>query len=102
LMEYLRKIVTGAVLINDVERCWINYIGALLLAIPESTGVRHDATISVKKSFHLKELNKLLKPLDGTTTEVKRQFPFRVRAIIRYESPLSKGAKGEIYEKSPC
>ncbi len=85
LLEYLRKIVSGTVLINDVERCWINYIGAELLAIPESSGVRHDATLSVKRGFRLDELRTLLKTMSKTIIEVKRRFPFRVTAFIKYD-----------------
>ena len=94
LIDYLRKLVSSTVLINDLERCWANYIGALLLTIPESTRVRNDATLSVKRGFRINELIKLFEDLPQTTLTVKRCIPFRIAAFIRYSSESSHYLKG--------
>ncbi|MFC1743653.1 methyltransferase domain-containing protein [Candidatus Riflebacteria bacterium] len=86
LIEQLRTIVKGAVMLNDLERCWPNYIGALLLTLPESPGVRNDALVSVRKGFTLKDLSQLLGKLPSTVFKVKRLFFYRIAAVIRLAS----------------
>ena len=87
LLQRLRGYVVNSVLINDLQRSPAASLGAkLLLAIvgaPE--GVRHDALLSIRRGFKVRELMVLLRQLDHATVSVELALWFRVAAIIRFK-----------------
>ncbi len=88
LVGHLRGFVQGGVLVNDLGRNWPDYLGAWLLTLPLPRGVRHDALLSVRRSFTPAELETLLRQLPAVTVEASRAWLFRVKAVVRF-------AKGE-------
>ena len=66
LLQRLRGFVTHSVLINDLRRSRLASLAARLLlagiAVPK--GVRHDALLSIRRGFKLRELSTLLRQLD--------------------------------------
>ncbi|MBN2449914.1 MAG: methyltransferase domain-containing protein [Lentisphaeria bacterium] len=85
LLGALREMVSGGILINDLERCWPNWLGAHILCLRECPDVRHDATLSVRRGFRLGELGALLGEVPGVRAEIRRRWPFRVAAVVRRE-----------------
>jgi len=86
LLRRLRGFVRGSVLINDLRRSRLADFGArmLLTGTGMSAGVRHDALLSIRRGFTLRELGALLRQLDGVTVSVTPARWFRIAAIIRF------------------
>lgn len=84
LIERLRECVTGSLLINDLRRCWPNYLACGMLAPMLSHGVRHDALLSIRRGFRVAELCRLLSRVPRATVSVARAWFFRVQAVIRF------------------
>jgi len=76
-------------LINDLVRGWPNYLGAHLLCLVETAGVRHDATLSVRRGFRCGELRDLLAPLPGLQVACDWAWPYRVRAVVEAQTSHS-------------
>jgi len=93
LITHLTGIVDGRILINDLGRCRTNYVGAWLLCLAESPGVRHDAMLSVKRGFLPQDIQRLVQSLPGVTARVRWRWPFRVAAIVEHEHPKDKPSK---------
>lgn len=84
LLRKLRGIVLGGVLINDLRRSRLAYFGAGLLLLGAPFGLRHDALLSIRRGFQVKELYALLRQLDAVTVSVKPAWCFRISATVRY------------------
>lgn len=84
LVGRLRGFVRGGVLVNDLGRNWPDYLGAWLLTLPLSRGLRHDALLSVRRSFTPAELETLLRQLSDVTVEASRTWLFRVKAMVHF------------------
>jgi hypothetical protein len=86
LLERLRGFVRGSVLINDLRRSRLASLAArlLLAAAGAPAGVRHDALLSIRRGFKIRELRPLLRQLDGVMVSVKPALWFRIAAIIRF------------------
>lgn len=84
LIAHLRERVTGSLLINDLCRCWPNYLACGMLAPVLSPGVRHDALLSIRRGFRVAELRHLLARVPRATVSVARAWFFRVQAVIRF------------------
>ncbi len=76
--------VRGRLLINDLGRCWPNYLGAALLALGWPAGVRHDAMVSVKRGFRPAELREMLQRIGVGKFTAGWAWPFRIRAVLDY------------------
>jgi 2-polyprenyl-3-methyl-5-hydroxy-6-metoxy-1,4-benzoquinol methylase len=82
LREMLR-VTRGLVLVNDLERSWLNYLGARLLAATWWRGnrlTRHDGPLSVLRSFTRAELADIGRRA-GLGGEVERHFFQRIVLI---------------------
>jgi hypothetical protein len=85
LLERLRGFVCGAVLINDLRRCWLASLAARLLLVGSPAGVRHDALLSIQRGFRVAELGDLLRNLDHVAISVQSVPWFRVAATVRFQ-----------------
>ena len=86
LLRRLRGFVRGSVLINDLRRSRLADLAArlLLTGTGMSAGVRHDALLSIRRGFKIRELKALLRQLEGVTVSVAPARWFRIAAIIRF------------------
>jgi hypothetical protein len=87
LLKRLRGFVRNSVLINDLRRSRLASLATRLLLAGTDTpaGVRHDALLSIRRSFKISELSSLLRQLDRVTVSVEPVHWFRVAAIIRFK-----------------
>ncbi len=85
LIAKLMSFVDGRLLINDLGRCWPNYVGAGLLCLAESAGVRHDAMLSVKRGFRPDDLRRIVDGIPGLIVQAYWRWPFRVCAMVEHE-----------------
>ena len=89
IRSLVERLVPGAckrLLVNDLVRCWPSLLGAHLLCLAESSRVRHDATLSVKRGFRGRELCDILAPLQDMQVTCDHVWPYRVRAIVEAAS----------------
>jgi hypothetical protein len=84
LIDRLGGFVRGRLLINDLRRGFLCYLGCRLIVIPFSGVVAHDALLSVRKSFKVGELRNLLGNLRDASAEVSAAPFFRVRGVVDY------------------
>jgi 2-polyprenyl-3-methyl-5-hydroxy-6-metoxy-1,4-benzoquinol methylase len=84
LIKHLKNFVKHSVLINDLHRCLFVYAGCCLLTSVLPADVRHDALLSVKRSFQPEQLRALLCEIDGSSVLVDTAFLGRVKAIIQF------------------
>jgi 2-polyprenyl-3-methyl-5-hydroxy-6-metoxy-1,4-benzoquinol methylase len=85
LLRHLRPLVRRSVLISDLGRNWLDYLGAWLLTLPLPAGLRHDALLSVRRSFRPAELEHLLRQQPDVTVQASRAWLFRVKAVVRFK-----------------
>lgn len=93
LLQKLRSIVRGGVLINDLRRTPAALIGAWLLTVGTHAGLRHDAMLSVRRGFTVCELTTLLQQIPDLTVRVKAAWCFRVAAEVEYNGATEKRKK---------
>ena len=82
----LSRVSRRAVIVNDLERHRINYLGARLLAATawrRDPYTRHDGPISVLRSFNSKELLRVGEDAGLEDVRVHRHFPFRLALVGR-------------------
>ncbi len=80
----LARVAACAVVINDLERHLINYIGARVLAATawrRDPYTRHDGPVSVLRSFTVRELHGVGKRAGLRNVRVHRHFPYRLALI---------------------
>jgi SAM-dependent methyltransferase len=85
LIGHLRPFVRQSLLVSDLERSWPDYLGARLLTLPLPSGLRHDALLSIRRSFRPAELEHLLRRLPDVTVEASGAWLFRVKAVVRFK-----------------
>lgn len=87
LLHRLRGFLRNSMLINDLRRSQLASLAAriLLVATAAPAGVRHDALLSIRRSFKIDELRTLLRQLDGVSVSVEPARWFRIAAIIRFK-----------------
>lgn len=85
LLRRLHGFVLNSVLINDLRRSRLAYLGARLLLVTKPAEVRHDALLSIRRGFKISELRSLLRQLDSITVSVEPTRWFRIAAIIRFK-----------------
>jgi hypothetical protein len=87
LLRRLRGFVINSVLINDLWRSRLASLAARLLLSGTGTpaGARHDALLSIRRGFKIKELRSLLWQLENVTVSVEPARWFRIAAIIRFK-----------------
>ncbi len=89
LITHLRGFVRKAVLINDLYRCWPNYVVCFLLVLPLDREIRHDALLSIRRGFKPRELVRRLAPHDSGAA-ARRMWFCRVAGVVRFDRE-SKG-----------
>lgn len=84
LMRRLRTFVKRGVLINDLHRSSLTWLGAIPLTVFSHQGVKHDSRLSIRRGFKIRELRKLLMRLDDVSVSVKPAWLFRVYATVKF------------------
>jgi ubiquinone/menaquinone biosynthesis C-methylase UbiE len=77
----MARVSRFGVIVSDLERHPIHYVGARLLAETWWRGdpvTRHDAPVSVLRSFTPKELGTLARRVPLGSPRIRRHFPFRL------------------------
>ncbi len=80
----LRGFVREGVLINDLRRSGLAYLGARLLLARAPPDFRHDALLSIRRGFKVRELASSLRRLDNVAVSVKPVWWFRISAFVRF------------------
>ena len=80
VLREMARVARDVVLINDLERTWLNYFGARLLGATYWRGnrlTRHDGPLSVLRSFTKRELEEITRNA-GLRGDVRRHFFQRI------------------------
>jgi len=85
LVQRLRGFVRRSILINDLRRSRLASLAARVLLVGAPAGVRHDALLSIRRGFTLREMKALLRQLEGVAVSVEAARWFRVAAVIRFK-----------------
>ena len=76
LLGELRRVARRGIVVNDLDRSWLSWLGAWLLArtIARSTYTRHDAPMSVRRAYTRAEMADLIREADATPVASFRGF----------------------------
>ena len=80
-LSEMARVSRLAVVVSDLERGLVNYLGAQLLSMTlwrRDRLTRHDAGLSVRRSFTASELLALGRRAPFSSVRVRRHFPFRL------------------------
>lgn len=86
VMHEIVRVTSGAVIVNELERSWLNYAGARLLAGTvwrNSPYTRHDGPISVLRAFTKDELRNAMEDELLEPAHVRRLFFYRLVGVAR-------------------
>lgn len=84
LVRRLGGFVRNALLVNDLRRCALNYLACYATVRPFASQVRHDALLSIRRGFTIRDLSEILS--HGTVTPTVRTAWFcRVVGILRFD-----------------
>lgn len=89
LVRHLRTVVKRSLLINDLRRSPLGYLGCMLLARGFPPDVRHDALLSIRKGFKEIEMRELLQRLGDVSVEVSATRFFRMQAVVRFHTRMN-------------
>lgn len=79
LLRELGRVARRALIVADLERGRLAYLGARLLALPlRNRMTRHDAPVSVLRAYTAPELRRLAAAAGLAGATVTRRFPFRL------------------------
>lgn len=80
VLREMARVARRRVVINDLERCWPNYLGARLLAgtVWRHSLARHDGPVSVLRAFTRAELEHDFAAAGMTYVKVNRRFFYRL------------------------
>jgi SAM-dependent methyltransferase len=81
MLSEMARVSRRAVVVSDLERRLVNYLGARLLSRTLWRGdpvTRHDAGLSVRRAFTATELLDLGRQVPFRSLVVRRHFPFRL------------------------
>jgi ubiquinone/menaquinone biosynthesis C-methylase UbiE len=81
VLAEMGRVSKHAVIVSDLERNAMNYLGARLVSETLWRGdrlARNDAALSVRRSFTADELRSLAERVGFRRVEVRRHFPFRI------------------------
>lgn len=94
VLREMARVARRRVIINDLERCWQNYIGARLLAstVWRRSLARHDGPISVLRAFTAEELERDLREAGLSRIRVERRFFYR---LVGSAAPLRSSEAAE-------
>jgi len=76
LLGELHRVAGRGIVVNDLDRSWLSWLGAWLLArtIARSTYTRHDAPMSVRRAYTRDEMADLIREADATPVASFRGF----------------------------
>jgi len=76
LLGELHRVARRGIVVNDLDRSWLSWLGAWLLArtIARSTYTRHDAPMSVRRAYTRDEMADLIRETDATPVASFRGF----------------------------
>ncbi len=87
-LRELARVARRAVLVNELERSWLNYFGARALAATiwrRNPLTRHDGPISVLRSFTPDELTSIARRAGFQHVRVRRSFFRRLVLVVELE-----------------
>ena len=84
ILHQFKEQAKVGVIINDLHRHWLAYYSIKLLTqlFSKSPMVKHDAPLSVRRSFRRDDLQKIMKAADITTFSLKWMWAFRWQLIF--------------------
>lgn len=84
LFKQLKTQAKAAIIVNDLHRHWLAYLGIKLLTtiFPCSHLEKHDGPLSVRKAFKRTELKYLLQQADISCYQLKWRWAFRYQVLI--------------------
>jgi len=89
LVRHLRTIVRKNLLINDLRRSPLGYLGCMLLALGFPREVRHDALLSIRRGFREVEMRQMLQKLKDVSVDVSAAPYFRVQAVVQLHTRMN-------------
>jgi SAM-dependent methyltransferase len=94
ILGEMRRVSRRAVLINDLERrpAALHAIRMLVSAFSRSEIVKHDAPLSVRRGFRVREMEAWRKWNGFESLEIARSFPYR---LLAWQMLEEAGANGE-------
>lgn len=91
LLRELARVARCGVVVNDLQRSWPAYWGALLLARgPWRAMARHDGPLSVRRAYTPAEARALLAAAGLARARVSTHFPFRTLIVLDQASPAAE------------
>jgi SAM-dependent methyltransferase len=91
LLNHLRRLCRHKVVVNDLVRAPLHYLGTWLLTLFGPAVFRHDARISVRRGFKMDELAALLNAGGVHDYRLERHFLYRFLLIVRSNPNIGKG-----------
>ena len=85
LINRLRPFVRRSILINDLQRSPLPYLGCAIFRPILPWQAWHDAMLSIKRGFKPDELQRLLEKIDNAHIKTNRRWFARVSAEIRFD-----------------
>ena len=91
LLRELARVARCGLVVNDLQRSWPAYWGALLLARgPWRAMARHDGPLSVRRAYTAAEARALLAAAGLARARVSTHFPFRMLIVLEQASPAAE------------
>jgi SAM-dependent methyltransferase len=91
LITHLRRFVRRALLINDLHRCFRNYLVCSLFTVGVEPELRHDALLSIRRGFTPGELAQLLRRHDPAAA-VHTAWFCRIAGVARFDGKEGEGS----------
>jgi 2-polyprenyl-3-methyl-5-hydroxy-6-metoxy-1,4-benzoquinol methylase len=87
VLRHLLSLSRCKVVINDLRRAPLHYLGTWLLTLFTTSVFRHDARMSVRRGFKVEELQALLRGGGLSSFELERHFFYRVLLVLDKTQP---------------
>jgi 2-polyprenyl-3-methyl-5-hydroxy-6-metoxy-1,4-benzoquinol methylase len=91
VLNHLLLLSQRKVVVNDLRRAPLHYLGTWLLTLFTTPVFRHDARLSVRRGFKVEELRALLRDGGLRGFELERHFFYRILLVLDKAQP-SAGA----------
>ena len=82
VLQHLLSLSQRKVVVNDLRRAPLHYLGTWLLTLFATPVFRHDARLSVRRGFKVEELRALLRDGGLHSFELERHFFHRILLIL--------------------
>ena len=93
VLAAMARLSRGAVVINDLERCWPAYVFVRLLGpFVRSRLTRYDAPVSVRQAYRLQELRQLARAAGYERFIVDRVRPYRL-GLVAWVGPAKTSGR---------